>query len=92
MTDTPLSLYFVPGGAMTGEIAGEKIEVIDDNIDGVYGRSPSAGSTSGWSRTRSARVRPVRIGGAKKAQPFSEYVNMGELGWYKLEALNGASS
>ena len=29
------------------------------------------------------------MGGAKKAQPFSEYVNLGDAGWHKLEALNG---
>ena len=90
MTDTSLSLYFVPGGAMTGEIAGEKIEVIDDNIDGIYGSLPERWQHFGMVKDAfQPEFDSVRIGGAKKAQPFSEYVNMGEPGWYKLEALNG---
>jgi hypothetical protein len=90
MTDTSLSLYFVPGGAMAGEVAGEKIELVDDNIDGIYGSLPQRWPHFGMVKDAfQPEFDSIRVGGAKKAQPFSEYVNLGDAGWHKLEALNG---
>jgi len=90
MTDTNLSLYFVPGCAMEGEIAGEKVQIVDDNFDGIFGSLPQRCPHFGMVKDAfQPEFDSIRIGGAKKAQPFSEYVNLGKAGWHKLEALNG---
>ncbi len=90
MTDTSLSLYFLPGGAMEGEVAGEKVEIVDDNFDGIYGSLPQSWEHFGIVKGAfQPEFDSIRVGGAKKAQPFSEYVNLGGAGWHKLEALNG---
>ncbi|MDG1049446.1 MAG: hypothetical protein P8R46_04495 [Planctomycetota bacterium] len=90
MTDTSLSLYFVPGGAMVGEVGGVKIQVVDDNFDGIYGSLPARWPHFGMVKDAyQPEFDSIRIGGAKKAQPFSEYVNLGGAGWHKLEAVNG---
>lgn len=90
MTDTSLALYFVPGGAMEGEIAGESVQIVDDNIDGIYGSLPQRWPHFGMVKDAyQPEFDSIRIGGAKKAQPFSEYVNLGAAGWHKLEAVNG---
>ncbi|MGD2017603.1 MAG: hypothetical protein PVJ89_05790 [Planctomycetota bacterium] len=90
MTDTNLSLYFVPGCAMEGEIAGEKVQIVDDNFDGIFGSLPQRWPHFGMVKDAfQPEFDSIRIGDAKKAQPFSEYVNLGKAGWHKLEALNG---
>lgn len=90
MTDTSLSLYFLPGGAMEGEVAGEKVEIVDDNFDGIYGSLPQRWEHFGIVKGAfQPEFDSIRIGGAKKAQPFSEYVNLGGAGWQRLEAVNG---
>ncbi|MFT7075414.1 MAG: hypothetical protein ACJA0P_001418 [Planctomycetota bacterium] len=91
-TDSQLTLYYIPGGEMVGEIDGVKIELFDDNMDGVYGSAPSS-----WAHRE---LRPgvsqpeldsIRVGGAKKAQPMSQYVELGKAGWHKLEVLNAGN-
>ena len=90
MTDTNLSLYFVPGCAMEGELAGESVQIVDDNFDGIFGSLPQRWPHFGMVKDAyQPEFDSIRIGGAKKAQPFSEYVKLGKAGWHKLEAVNG---
>lgn len=92
-TEDQMSLYYIPGGFMAGEVAGVKIELYDDNMDGVYGSAPSS-----WAHTQlkpgtnQPEVDSIRIGGAKAAQPMSQYVDMGSAGWHALTVQNGGNN
>lgn len=92
-TGEQMTLFYIPGGAMVGEVAGVEIELYDDNLDGVYGSPPSS-----WAHTQ---LRPgtnqpefdsIRIDGNKMAQPMSQYVNLGSAGWHSLTTSNFGTS
>ncbi|WP_145197924.1 hypothetical protein [Planctomycetes bacterium Poly30] len=91
-TSDQMSLFYIPGGYMAGEVAGVEIELYDDNLDGVYGSMPSA-----WAHTqlKSGMTQPevdsIRIDGEKMAQPMSQYVNLGSAGWHALTVLNAGT-
>jgi len=85
-TDNNFQVYYIPAGAMKAEIAGEEVLIYDDNFDGVYGSMPTL-----WQYPELAPGSPqpdvdsIRIGGAKRAVPFSEIVDMGRgAGWFRL--------
>ncbi len=92
-TDASYQLYHVPAGAMVGELAGVKVQVVDDDMDGVYGTLPPlAYQNFGLAKgVDQLDFDSIRVDGQKKAGPFSEFVNLGSAGWHKIQSQNGGN-
>ena len=87
-SDSSWIVYIAPGGSMTSTIRLATLEVFDDNMDGIYGSPPltygHVGLTNGLFQPE---FDTVVVDGAKRAQPWSEYVNT-KAGWLKVEMKN----
>ncbi len=83
-SDAFMSLFVGPAGSMVGEVDGTSIQVIDENMDGVYGSTPVGWGNPGLTPQS---VQPIFdtivVGGAKRAVPWSEYIELGSQ-WYQL--------
>lgn len=91
--DASYNLYFTPASAMVGEISGVKVQVIDDNLDGIYGSYPLKWQHQGLAPdSPQPEFDSMRVGKEKSARPFSEYVNLDEAGWHKLTVKNKGTS
>lgn len=85
-SDNQYLVYYIPAGSMVGDVNGTKIQVIDDNLDGIYGSPPQRWGHQGLSpETFQPEFDSIRVGNDKRAIPFSEYVNLGKAGWHKLD-------
>ncbi len=91
-TDDQMMIYLYPGASVTGELEGVPIQIIDENMDGLYGSNPLSWAHEGLTK---GQLHPecdsILIDGAKRAQPFSEYQKIGGK-WFRLEMLNGGTS
>jgi len=91
-TDQVLNIYYAPAASMVGDMAGTPIRVLDDNADGVYGSPATTWQHIGLTKGRSMpEMDSMVIGEGKRAQPWSEYVQVGA-SWYRLEPSNGGTS
>ena len=92
-TDSQYLVYFIPASAVFGEIAGTRVQIFDDNIDGQYGSWPQTWAHQGLTDgVFQPEVDSIRIGKEKKARPYSEYLNLGQAGWFKVEMKDGGGS
>ena len=92
-TDSSFNVYIAPAGSLVGDVGGVKVQVIDDNLDGVYGSAPSSWKHMGVAGDRDTiELDSIRIGSNKRAQPWSQYVNLGKAGWHSLESTNGGTT
>ena len=84
VSDFNISVYVLNAASVVGEVAGEKLQIIDDNGDGVYGSAPTQFSYGGLTK---GQMQPdmdcVRFGTSKRALPWSEYQKVGKE-WYRL--------
>jgi len=84
VSDWGVSLYVFNAASVVGEVGGEKIQILDDNGDGVFGSPPKewghAGLTAGQMHPE---MDCIRIGKSKRAQPWSEYQKVDDA-WYRL--------
>lgn len=85
-TDEFMVIYTAPAGSMVGEVAGTRVRVIDEDMDGIYGGVPQkwahVGLTDG---NYQPEVDSVVIGNSKRALPWSEHMQIDGV-WYKLES------
>lgn len=84
-----LSVYWLNAGSMVGEVGGVRVQVLDDNLDGIYGSPPrtwqSVGLTEGLFQPE---MDSLVVGTEKRARPWSEFTKLGET-WYRLEVERG---
>jgi hypothetical protein len=84
VSDYGISLYVFNASSVVGEVAGEKIQIVDDNGDGLYGSPPKLWAYTGLSK---GQMQPdmdcVRIGKSKRAVPWAEYQLVGKE-WFRL--------
>lgn len=89
--DDQMMLYIAAAASMKGDLNGTPIQIIDDNMDGVYGNLPTTWGHLGLTENQfQPELDSVVIGGSKRALPWSEYQKI-EGQWYKLESLNGGT-
>jgi hypothetical protein len=82
--DESVQLFHFNAASVVGEIAGEVVQVLDDNSDGVYGSPPVPWDYSGLSKgNQQHEMDSVRIGSAKRAGPWSEYQQIGDA-WFRM--------
>ncbi len=88
-SDQYLSLFVFNGASVVGELAGTKLRVLDDNLDGRYGSAPLPWRYLGlWKETAQADMDSVVIGDSTRALPWSEHLQVGG-SWYRLESVDG---
>ncbi|QDU67188.1 hypothetical protein [Engelhardtia mirabilis] len=86
-TDEFLTVYLAPAAAAEFEVDGVKVQVIDDNLDGIYGSPPLLYTRYGMrEKEYEPVVDSVVIDGAKKALPWSTLVQIGEQ-WYQIDSI-----
>lgn len=82
--DVSVQLFHFNAASLVGEVAGQEVQVMDDNSDGIYGSPPVPWEYSGLTKgSKHPEMDSVRIGGAKRAGPWSEYQKIGD-GWFKM--------
>lgn len=85
-SDSNWSVFLAPAGSIVADVGGVRVQVFDDNMDGVYGSPPGAyghvGLTKGLFQPE---LDSLLVGEAKRAIPWSEYVKF-PTGWMKLES------
>jgi hypothetical protein len=87
-----LSLYVAPSASAVYELAGMRVQIFDDNLDGFYGSAPRLYSFPGMAKGEfEALVDSVLVDGEKRAVPYSEYLTLGG-SWYRLEPQIGGKS
>jgi hypothetical protein len=85
-TKEALLLYVAPASSIVGTVADTRIQVYDDNMDGLYGSAPK-----GWAYTglREGDLQwdfdSIRVGDSERAIPWSQYVQIGA-DWYEFLA------
>lgn len=90
-TDDSFNVYFIPAGAMVGEINGERVQFIDDDVNGTYGSWPQSWGSLGLAEgVFGPEMDSMRVGKEKKARPFSEFAKIGDQ-WFKLEMQDGGT-
>jgi len=90
--DSQLTIYIHPAASVVGEVDGESIRVLDDNLDGVYGSAPRTWAYIGMSEKQFCPdMDAVVIGKSKRARPWSELQEIGGK-WYRLEVKGGGTS
>jgi hypothetical protein len=83
--ENQMSIYVAPAASLVGLVNGLRLQVIDDNLDGLYGSPPKEWAYIGVRDGDFQRdVDSVVIGESKVARPWSELQKIGDL-WYKLE-------
>lgn len=93
-TDDGYQVYYTAGGAMVGDISGVQIQIVDDNLDGVYGSPPLSWGHQGIvPKNFQLEFDSIRIGKDKKARPFSRLVDLGgSVGWHELTVKDGGNT
>ncbi len=86
--DTQMSMYYVSAASMVGTLAEQRLRVIDDNADGIYGSPPRQLGYVGLSQGHyQPDMDSVVFGTSKRALPWSEIMQLGG-NWYRLEPVN----
>ena len=84
-SDDQLTLYLHPAASVVGELEGEKIRVLDDNLDGKYGSAPRTWAYIGLSKEHFCPdMDAVVIGRSKRARPWSS-MQLVDKQWYRFE-------
>jgi hypothetical protein len=79
-----LLLYVAPAASIVGTVAGTRIQVYDDNMDGLYGSAPKGWAYTGLREGDSQwDFDSIRIGESDRAIPWSQYVAIGA-DWYEF--------
>ena len=82
--DESVQLFHFNAASLSGEVAGEEVQILDDNSDGIYGSPPVPWEYSGVSKGNfHQEMDSVRIGSAKRAGPWSEYQQVGDA-WFRM--------
>ncbi len=88
-SDQYLSLFFFNGASVVTELAGTKLRVLVDNLDGRYGSPPLPWRYMGlWKETSQVDMDSVVVGDSSRALPWSEHLQVGGA-WYRLESVDG---
>ena len=83
--DTQMAVYYLGAASVLGDVAGTKIRVIDDSLDGVYGTVPKTWNMVGMSKDNyQAAMDSIVIGDSKRAKPWSEVQQIGGK-WWKFD-------
>ncbi len=83
--ENQMSIYVAPAASLVALLDGVRVQVLDDNLDGLYGSTPKEWAYIGVREGSFQRdLDSVVIGEAKVARPWSELQKIGEQ-WYKLE-------
>jgi hypothetical protein len=83
---TQMGIYIAPAASMKAVVNGIPIQVIDDNMDGIYGSAPKPWGYLGTlpaAQIYQNDVDSIVVGGAKVARPWSELVDIGGT-WYRM--------
>lgn len=84
-SDDQLTLYLHPAASVVGELEGESIRVLDDNLDGKYGSAPRTWAYVGMSEGNFCPdMDSVVIGRSKRARPWSS-MQLVDKQWYRFE-------
>ena len=87
-----LNLYVCPAGGMTTVVDETPVTVYDDNLDGTYGSAPLSYGYAGLAKGEfQPDIDTVRIGKAKRALPWSEYLRVEDT-WYQFEPIDGGKA
>ena len=79
-----MSIYVAPAGSLVGTVAGTRVQVFDDNMDGLYGSDPKDWGYVGLVEgSMQHDVDSVLIGETKVARPWSKVQKIGDA-WYEL--------
>ena len=90
-TTDSLSVYAFNAGSMVGDIDGTRVQVLDDNMDGVYGSLPTTWENLGMSKGYyQPELDCVVVAEGDRARPWTQYLRVGE-GWYEVEAQQGGT-
>lgn len=82
--ENQMALYFAPAASLVGMVGETRIQVFDDNMDGVYGSQPLEWSYIGLAEGSLQRdVDSILVGEEKAARPWSRLQEIGGL-WYDL--------
>ena len=85
-TDTIFGIFATPGGSLVGEVDGETIRIIDEDMNGQYGGVSQGFGHVGLTKGHfHPEFDSVLVGSSKRALPFSKYMFIGK-GWYELAA------
>ncbi|NOT31583.1 MAG: hypothetical protein HOP15_14135 [Planctomycetes bacterium] len=80
-----MNLYVAPAGSLVGALDGVRVQVIDDNFDGLYGSAPKDWAYDGLLEGVYQRdVDSVVVGEANFARPWSRLQKIGAA-WYELQ-------
>ena len=83
--ENQMQVFVNAAASMVGTVDGIRVQVIDENMDGVYGGPPTELAYIGVREGSAQRdVDTVVIGETKVARPWSELQKIGP-NWYKLE-------
>ncbi len=87
-----MSLYYLPAASMQGTVGATKLRLLDDNADGVYGSVPLMWEYMGLNKgSMQPEFDALVVGDAKRARPWSEYVELGGA-WYQLRPVQNGKS
>lgn len=87
-----LSVYWINAGSMVGSVAGTRLQVFDDNLDGIYGSAPRSWQNMGMTEGHfHPEMDCILVGAEKRARPWSEYAKIGDA-WYRLQAAQGGKA
>lgn len=82
--ENQLNLYVAPAGSLVGSVAGTRVQVLDDNMDGHYGSAPRDWGYMGLIEGALQHdLDSVVVGEAKTARPWSRLQKIGDA-WYEL--------
>jgi hypothetical protein len=88
--DDQMVIYIAPAASIVGMVEETRLQIFDDNMDGVYGSAPKAWNLLGLRRGDSQPdLDSILVGEGKRALPWSEMVKIGE-NWYRLKNEEGA--
>ncbi len=84
-SDDNWSVYILPATSTLAEVGGVRLQIYDDNMDGICGSAPQTYGHIGLSQgVMQPELDSLRIGDSKRAQPWSEYVKLPS-GWTRLQ-------
>jgi len=87
--DEILQIYMAPAASVVGAIGDVRVQIFDDNMDGVYGSLPRPWALGGMREGDSQQdLDAILIGDAKRVVPWSELIQVGDA-WYRLEHGDG---
>lgn len=90
--DSQLTIYIHPAASVVGELEGEEIRLLDDNLDGIYGSAPRTWNYVGMSKEQFCPdMDSIVIGKSKRARPWSELQEVGGK-WYRFEVGENGTS